>query len=176
MVSPWAARELLLWCLKYLFTSFFTDIGWDCFSYLIFLAPHCHAEFCSLSFSPRHFHLGCWVQPCPTAGPLEPSGTSCVWRGAALVSPHRGCPAAPATNTWAPALSKTVEILQDFLRVFLSLVYDFGPSNMHGNISELLFTSGKHLVLANLLILSNVSLNIFFFFFNDSGTYKLTSL
>lgn len=33
---------------------------------------------------------GCWTQPCPTAGPLEPAGTSRVCHGAAPASPHRG--------------------------------------------------------------------------------------
>lgn len=48
---------------------------------------HCHVAFCPPNTLSQRWHQGgCWTQPCPAAGPLEPAGTGCVLQG----SPQRG--------------------------------------------------------------------------------------
>jgi len=46
-------------------------------------------------FSQRCHHLGWGAQLHPAMGPLELTGTICVWHAAAPASPHRGDPASP---------------------------------------------------------------------------------
>lgn len=110
--GTWNTSSLLSpWCLHQgCFSPFFPPS--------LFTVVH---NFYRLStFYLRCHHLRCWAQLCPEIGQLEPAGTSCVWHEAVLVSPHRGCPAAPTASTWARAPNAPTYTQLNHLDLFTS--------------------------------------------------------
>lgn len=90
--SPQAAQESLLQYVEHLISPLLSP--WylqGCFSLIFFPYILLHSVFCPFVnlISQKCYHGGCWAQLCPTVGPLELSGMSCVQHRVTLASPHR---------------------------------------------------------------------------------------
>lgn len=92
--SPWAAAKSQLWCLEFLPSLFlWPGCSQGCFSQFFPLTLLC--VFCSFLniFSRKCHQLHWWAQMrdvvCSWQSQLGLAGSSPVWHGAALVSPHR---------------------------------------------------------------------------------------